>query len=279
MFPNLSDLKKAGLFYGLAIILSLVVVLFFRAMAPRTEIVVLVNMMTPLLATVIMLFVLTRDGYTKEGRSSLGLGRSGWRSWVPALLPLPILAVIYGLAWLSGVAKFAAPSDNGGLPNLLINFLLNSLIVILLALGEEIGFRGYLLPRLLELGRKEALILSSFLHGTWHLPLIFMTPFYLSEGNRLLTIPVFLLLLIASGTIYGALRLATDSLWPPTILHGSFNVYLGVFTALTVMGSPLSIYIVGESGFLTLLVTAVVALWFMQRGQVPVVQIPAMENP
>ena len=279
MYSNLSDLKKAGLFYGLAMIFSLAVVLFFRARVPEIRVLIMLNMMTPLLATVIMLFVVTRDGYTRNGRSSLSLGRSGWRSWALALLlPLPVLAVIYGLAWLSGVATLAAPSDNGGLPSLLKNFLPRPGIffAILLALGEEIGFRGYLLPRLLELGRKQALILSGFLHGTWHLPLIFLTPFYLTEGNRLLTIPIFLLLLTAAGTIYGALRLATDSLWPPTILHASFNAYLEVFTRLTVMSSPLAIYTVGEGGVLTLLVTAVVALWFIQRWQMPVERISAL---
>jgi len=281
MYSNLSDLKKAGLFYGLAMILSLAVVLFFRAIAPQAEIVLPVNMMTPLLATVIMLFVVTRDGYTRNGRSSLGLGRSGWRSWALALLlPLPILAVIYSLGWLSGVAPLVAPTDNDGLPGLLSNFLPGPgiLISILLALGEEIGFRGYLLPRLLELGRTQALIFSGFLHATWHLPIIFLTPFYLTEGNRLLTIPVFLLLLTAAGTIYGALRLATDCLWPPTILHGSFNAYLNVFTTLTVMSSPLAIYLVGESGMLRLLATAVLALWFIQRWQAPVERIPALNK-
>lgn len=275
MFSNLSDLKKAGLFYGLAMTLSLIVILLFRAVAPQAGIVIWANMMTPLLATVIMLFVVTRDGYTRNGRASLGLGRSGWRSWALALLlPLPILAVSYGLGWLSGTATLVAPTDNGWLPDLLIGLLFG----ILLALGEEFGFRGYLLPRLLGLGRKQALILSGFLHGTWHLPLIFLTPFYIFEGNRLLTIPIFLLLLTAGGTIYGTLRLATDSLWPSTILHASLGAYLDVFTTLTVMSSPLAIYLVGESGVLTLLVIAVVALWFIQRWQMPVSRIRALNN-
>ena len=275
MFSNLFDLKKAGLFYGLAMTLSLIVILLFRAVAPQARIVSWANMMTPLLATVIMLFVVTHDGVTRNGRSSLGLGRSGWRTWPLALLgPIPVFAVIYGLAWLSGVATLVAPTDNSWLPDLIIGLLFG----ILLALGEEIGFRGYLLPRLLELGRKRAIILSGFLHATWHLPLIFLTPFYLTEGNRLLTIPVFLLLLTAGGTIYGALRLATDSLWPSTILHASFNAYLDVFTALTVMSSPLAIYLVGEGGVLTLLVTAVVALWFIQRWQMPVTRVPVLDK-
>lgn len=266
MFTHLSDLKKAGLFYALVMVLSLALVLFFRFIAPQAEIVVLVNMMTPLLAAAIMLFVLTGDGYKRNSRFSLGLTRSGWHSWgLALLLPLFVLAVTYGLSWLSGAAAFVAPTGDGWFPKILVSLLIKLLIGILLAFGEEIGFRGYLLPRLLELGPTRAVVLSGFLHGAWHLPIIFLTPFYLSEGNHLMTVPIFLLLLTAAGTIYGALRLNTGSLWPSNILHAAFNVFLGVFTTLTVMRSPWTIYLIGESGMLTLVVTAVVAFWFVQR--------------
>jgi membrane protease YdiL (CAAX protease family) len=274
MFSNLSDLKKAGLFYGLAMSLSLALVFFFRLTAPQAEIVIIANMLTPLLATVLMLFVLTRDGYAKDGRFSLGLRRSGWRTWgLALLLPLLVLAASYGLAWLTSIAPLVAPS-NDGLTTLLSDFLPNLLIGVLLVLSEEIGFRGYLLPRLLELGPKRAVILSGFLHGAWHLPLILLTPFYLAEGNRLLTIPIFLLLLTSAGTIYGALWLATNSVWPGTILHAAFNAFLDVFAAVTVLSSPVAIYLVGESGVLTLLATAVVALWMLQRRQTAVALTP-----
>jgi hypothetical protein len=115
------------------------------------------------------------------------------------------------------------------------------------------------------LGDKPAILLSGFLHGTWHLPLMLLTPFYVAEGNRWLTVPLFLLLLTAAGAIYGALRLATGSLWPAVILHVTFSVFLGLSSTLSVMRSPLGIYLVGESGVLTLGLTAVIAFWFMQR--------------
>lgn len=60
-----------------------------------------------------------------------------------------MLTVSYGLAWLSGAATLVIPTGDSGLPNLLINSLVNLLIATLLVLSEEIGFRGYLPPRLL----------------------------------------------------------------------------------------------------------------------------------
>jgi len=266
MLNHLSELKKASLFYFIVMALSLALVMFFRLAAPKSEIVLIANMLTPALATVIMLYVLTSDGNKRKGPFSLGLTRSGWHSWgLALLLPLIVLTITYGLAWLSGGAGFLAPTGDGWFPKLFIQRLINLLILIPLVLGEEIGFRGYLLPRLRELGSTKAVVISGFLHGTWHLPLILLTSFYLTEGNRLLTIPLFLMLLTAAGVMYGVLRLTTDSLWPSVILHAAFNAFLGLFTTLTVARSPLTIYIIGESGVLTVAVAAGVAFWFLQR--------------
>lgn len=266
MLNHLSELKKASLFYFIVMALSLALVIFFRLAAPKSEIVVMANMLTPALATVIMLYVLTSDGYKRKGPFSLGLSRSGWRSWGLALLiPLVVLTITYGLVWLSGAASFLAPTGEGWFPDLLINLLIALLILVPLDLGEEIGFRGYLLPRLRELGPKKAVLISGFLHGTWHLPLIFSASFYLTEGNRLLTIPLFLMLLTAAGVMYGVLRLTTNSIWPSVILHAAFSAFLDVFATSTVARSPLTPYLVGESGVLTLAVTACVAVWFLQR--------------
>jgi membrane protease YdiL (CAAX protease family) len=279
MFSNLSDLKKSGLFYGLVMVLTTSVSLFFRLMAPDTELVVIVHNLTPVIATILMLYVFTRDGYSKDGRFSLGLRRSGWRYWwLALLLPLLVLGISFGLAWISGAATLVMPTESGWLPKLFLDLTVGLLVTSLFALSEEIGFRGYMLPRMLSLGTKRALIFSGFLFATYHLPIIFLTPFYLNEGSRLLTIPIFLLVLTAAGVIYGALRLAADSIWPSTILHGAFNSFLDVFTKLTVLSSPAAIYLVGESGLLTLLATAAVALWLLKRHQTAIVRAIALET-
>lgn len=279
MFSHLSDLKKAGLFYVLVMALNVTQILIFRAAAPEAEIVGLTHMATPLLMTFLMLFVFTRDGYGQHGRFGLGLRPSGWRTWgLALLLPLLVLTASYGLAWLSGTAALAVPADTGGLPRLLVNLTAGLLSTTFFVLWEEIGFRGYLQPKLMGLGSKQAIILSGFLHGVWHLPIALLTPFYLAEGNRFLTIPIFLLLLTAAGVIYGVLRLETDSIWPGTILHGAFNSFLGIFTSLTVLSSPVAIYLVGESGLLTLLATAGVALWMLRRRETAVQRTPALDQ-
>jgi membrane protease YdiL (CAAX protease family) len=267
MFQNLSNLTKAVLFYVIAITLSLLFILLFQALWPQARIIL--HMLTPLLAGLIMLFVVTREGYTKEGRTSLGLGRLGLSWWgLALLLPLPVLLFSYGSVWITGLARLATAPGDGGLSAPLLNFLPNLLVGVLFAFGEEFSFRGYLLPKLMDLGLKRALVISGLLHGVWHLPLILLTPLYPTEGNLFIVLALFLLTLTAAGVVYGYLRLASNSLWPPTIFHGAFNATWDVFAAVTIAISPVATqYLSSEAGLLTFLGTAVAAAYFIYRLQ------------
>ncbi len=260
MFPHLSNTGKVVVFFGLVFTLSVVTISLIPGDA-----VVPANMATPLAATFLMLFLITREGYTTADRASLGLRRAGFLGWGPALLlPLPILLFNYGFIWSTGLGTVVTPEP--GLVALLIRLPVGLVIGSLLALGEEIGFRGYVLPRLVGLGRQKAVLVSGLLHALWHLPLIFLTPYYHSEGNLLLVTPLFVLTLTAAGVIYGYLRLTYASLWPAVILHGAFNAYWGVLAAMTAAASPLAAeYLGGESGLLTLIPTALLAGWLLRR--------------
>jgi uncharacterized protein len=91
----------------------------------------------------------------------------------------------------------------------------------LFALGEEWGWRGYLLPKLLPLGQWPALIISGFVWGLWHLPVILLGynyPLYPTAGWLFM-----LVLCVLLGILFGWTRLATGSIWPAVIAHGALN--------------------------------------------------------
>jgi hypothetical protein len=76
------------------LILSLALLFFFRRAAPQAEFVVLLNMLTPLLATLIMSFVVTRDGLRGNSRLSLGpVGDLRTATTLPGVAGLHIMAV------------------------------------------------------------------------------------------------------------------------------------------------------------------------------------------
>jgi membrane protease YdiL (CAAX protease family) len=213
-----------------------------------------------------MLLVVTRDGYSRSGWQSLGLHRGGLRWWLFALVgPLAVMSAVYGLVWSIGLGRPALPAGFtlAGLP---LEFAAQLAITSAFALGEEIGFRGYLLPRLTHLGTTRALLLSGLLHGIWHFPLMLLTPVYPILGNWLIVGPVILLTLTAAGVFYGFLQLESRSVWPATLAHGAINTYFNLFGMFTVTASPLVLeYLAGETGVLTLIATAACAGLLLRR--------------
>jgi membrane protease YdiL (CAAX protease family) len=93
------------------------------------------------------------------------------------------------------------------------------------AAGEELGWRGYLLPKLEPLGARRALVAHGAVWGVWHWPLIAMGYNYgfvypLAPWSGLATMTV---AAVAVGTVFGALSMRTDSVWPVALAHGTFN--------------------------------------------------------
>jgi membrane protease YdiL (CAAX protease family) len=263
MFPNLNNTTKASIYYALAFGLGVCAVLLAPLFGDKPA--GMLIMFTPLIAVLLMLLVVTRDGYSRAGWRALGLGRAGRRGWPLAVAgPVAVLGFTYAVTWATGIGHIVSPAS--GPLDTAINFVVDLLIGTIFALAEEIGWRGYFLPHLLPLGQRRALLLSGLLHGVWHLPLILMTSFYHGPGNRLIVIPLFLLTLSAAGVCYGYLRLTTGSAWPAAILHGTFNSVWSLLSKLTIGASPVLLeYVAGESGIVTLLGVIVFATYLMRR--------------
>jgi membrane protease YdiL (CAAX protease family) len=251
MFTHLTDITKSIWFYIIAFSLVLVICLASGQLGidPGMGL-----MFTPLIAVIAMFFLVTRDGYSKDAWLSLGLHRSGIRSWGLALLaPMAVVSFAYVLAWILGIVRFTSPG-----PDFITNFPPSAIVMgigmaILASFAEEIGWRGYFLPRLLSLGRTRALLLSGLLHGLFHIPFILFTPFYHGLGNRFIVVPLFLLALTAAGVWYGYLRITSQSVWPAAIAHTSLNIVVEQLGIVTIAASPLVMeYLLGESGIITL---------------------------
>ncbi|MCC6456016.1 MAG: CPBP family intramembrane metalloprotease [Caldilineaceae bacterium] len=260
MFTQIGSVTKAALYYVVAFALAVVVAMFGERLGDVSRI---VSMFTPLAAVLIMLLLVTRDGYRGDGWQNLGVHRLGLSGWPLAILgPVVVLGCTYGFVWLTGIGRIDW-SNFGGMPDLLSSLFIGTLY----AMAEEVGWRGYLLPMLLPLGRTRALLLSGFLHGVYHLPLMLMTPYYHGSGNRTIVIFLFLATMTAAGVIYGYLRLTTESTWPAAVAHNVFNTVWYTFASITVAAaSPVLLeYLAGESGVLTLIGVVVVAIWLIDR--------------
>ena len=133
MFSNLTNSAKAFLFYVFAFGLTVCVSL----LAPLLGgIYPFIHMYTPTLAVLIMMLIVTRDGYSRAGWATLGLHRLGLRFWALALLgPLVVMSAIYGFVWSIGVGQFALP-DGFTLDKLALYLSTGLGIAVALGLGE-----------------------------------------------------------------------------------------------------------------------------------------------
>ena len=268
---------KATIYYAFALVGSLALALLVAPIAGHSTL--LLVMMTPLVSVLLMKLVVTREGYHMGGWADLGLGRLGLKLWPMAFgLPFSVLLFSYGIIWLTGLAQFAVPPGFGFSSP--IDFVLNLTVTMVVCFGEEIGWRGYLLPKLMSLGHRPALLISDVLQGLWHVPLIVFTTLYHGAGNPFIVIPLFLVTMTIAGILFGYLRIVSKSTWPAVITHGVFNIYWTLFTAYTVSGSVLATeYLAGESGVLTIAAMAVLAWILIRRLEDPASGVAISTDP
>jgi membrane protease YdiL (CAAX protease family) len=266
MFTKLADTSKAAIFSVLVLCLAVGAALSINMFDLASNFVVYASVWscTPLVAALIMLLVVTREGYSKEGWKTLGLHRLGLNVWWIAFgLTLLITVAAAAIVWATPLASFVMPE--GGILNVLINFVLAFLILVLtFSLAEEIGMRGYLLPKLLPLGRNRALFVSGLVFATWHMPLYYFVAKLFPVGNVLLFLPLFYGSVVAASFLYGYLRLYSGSLWPSAIAHATHNAAwggaLGAFTA-TSYSVVVNKYLVGDYGLLIFVGAVIAAIW------------------
>jgi uncharacterized protein len=241
--------SKAFVFYaitlGLAIVVRLAVPVIGEASLPMT-------MLTPAIAVAFMLIFVAPEGGFRHSVESLGLTKAGFKGWSLAVGG-PLLIHAAGLAILlaAGLTALSTPQISGSAALLALDILVGFVIATVLGLCEEVGWRGYMLPRMKGFSLISAMLIVGFLHGVWHLPVLLTTNYYHSTGNPWVVTPLFLLTLTLAGVFYGFLRIWTGSVWPAAVAHAAANTAWNVSSQASQIKSPAVIeYVGGESGLI-----------------------------
>jgi membrane protease YdiL (CAAX protease family) len=221
----------------------------------------------PALASVVARLVL-REGFS-DVSFRLG-GRRGWSAIVVALLfPIVVGLIAYGIAWMSDLARFAPRSDIAGdaaspltafVVLLAASATIGTLTLTLTAAGEEIGWRGYMLTRLIDAGVPRPVLVSGLLWGLWHVPGT-LTGVYATGPSPLLSAVLLMVTITSLGYVIGRMRLETGSVWPAIVVHAAWNsIIVGAYDSATT-GAGAALW-VGESGVLTAFTLVVAAFLF-----------------
>ena len=144
--------------------------------------------------------------------------------------------------------------------------------VHIFALGEEIGWRGYLLPILLKLtSQRTAVLLHGVLWGLAHAPLIYFGFNYGSDywGAPITGMLMMVLVCVVLGTWLAYVTIQAKSILPAVIFHGAGNVIGELaafvsFMSISPLLGPVPTGIIGMSG---LLVGAIILFVKLEKDQ------------
>jgi len=215
------------------------------------------------------------------------LSTLGWKWGNPRyqilcyLIPLGYGTAIYAFVWLTGLggfynAKFVEEfSKDLGLgpispwASITLYFLFTATITVIkdcaTVLGEEIGWRGFLVPELAKRNSFPATsVISGFIWVIWHYPLFLFADY---NGGT----PVWYFLTVITVTlpfisfVWTWMRLKSGSLWPAVVLHAAHNTFIQQFFDPMTVDNSKTRYVTGEFGIALLVISVLMAVYFWSR--------------
>ncbi|MEN3369254.1 MAG: protease family protein [Verrucomicrobiota bacterium] len=271
--------KKIALFYALTLVFSNAFnafVLFGGRMDAGNLLYVTGAMWSPGLAA------LATKRIFREPIGGLPWGWGGARyAWLAYLIPLAYTLPVYVIVWLTPLGGFLEAeflkrtADQFGWSNFPPPLVLGLFIVFTAtlglvgktsrALGEEIGWRGFLVPELSKVvGFGGVGLISGLMWAVYHFPVVLFAD-YNKGAPAWYSLTCFTLMVVADSFILAWLTLRSKSLWPAAIFHGSHNLFIqSIFTPLTTDTGPTK-YIIDEFG-IGLVVTITIAALLAWRS-------------
>jgi membrane protease YdiL (CAAX protease family) len=132
------------------------------------------------------------------------------------------------------------------------------------ALGEEIGWRGFLVPELYKtVGFTRTAVISGIVWSIWHYPVLWGD--YNAGTPTWYGLSCFTVLVLAISFVFAWMRLKSGSLWTGALLHASHNLYVqNIFTPLT-RNTGRTAWYIDEFGAVLPLIAVLFAIYFWRR--------------
>jgi len=256
--PGRNSKKQAqrglAVFFGLLIVLAIPAYwLRIRGVTPFAV------LFPPAIASIITRLIL-KEGFLDVSFSFRGHNlRKAYL--VAYLFPMAVAMIAYGFTWVSGLTRFDFSRIQSGssipLPgNPYLGFLLwvaiswTAVVAInmISVAGEEIGWRGYMLTRLVDSGAPNPLLMHGLIWSGYHVPLILAGAYSAASGPSVaLSVIMFTIVATSFSYLLAWLRLDTGIIWPSFVAHATSNALTqNAFNPVT-QGNNSMLWI-GESG-------------------------------
>lgn len=199
---------------------------------------------------------------TRRSLATLGWSLGPVRIIAAAIiLPAIIVTPIYAVLWVSGLADLNTAEwsnmveENLGwrlsaAPSILVLASIGLLVDTIAATGEEIGWRGLLLP---ELGRRMSLSAAALVTGAiwavWHYPGILYGGYASGATPIWYSLVSFTIMLLGWSMVLAWTRFASGSFWPAALMHGAHNITIqAILNPATKDASGVTAFVSGEFG-------------------------------
>ena len=195
-------------------------------------------------------FLVASTSEGRDGVAALWVATRRWRvhpGWYLAAVGLPLIGFAIGhVAYV--LAGHPATSIPGEIQPIAI-------VLFFLVIGEEIGWRGFLLAGLLR--RRSpivATVIVAIAWAMWHSPLYFV-PGMPSYGQPFLA---FVAWVIPISFLLTWLWLGTRSVWLTTLMHGSLNLGSSLIFPLT---DAATLFVFSGIGMTVVAIAVVASSW------------------
>ena len=181
----------------------------------------------------------------------------------PAVLLLPILVGVpaYAIAVATGLVQLDAPAVGKTVGVIIAATILNLVLVP----GEELGWRAFMVPRLVNAEVPRPMLVSGLIWGAWHIPLLVWGGFVLDGPSPWISVALLMVVTAALGYVLAWQQLKTGSVWGPVALHVVWNVFFQAVLETSVTGAEEGLWL-GEAGILTAVFTAAITVWLARPG-------------
>ena len=264
-----------GLSFGMAWLIFFVFIFTghtWTGSSPEMLSLVSLGMLAPAIAHVITRKV-TNEGFRLTGEKSmmLGIDLKG-KKWIFFLLAM-FLPVVYStlgdvIVWLFCPEAFGEAEVSSFVVIIYpLIMVVSGVVLSFAAFGEEFGWRGYMMPKLIELvGMPKALIIGGIIWGLWHAPLTCVGHNFGMDypGFPYVGIIVMCLFCTVLGTILMYVTVKTNSVWPAAFMHAVNNSSPSAMLLFTRQDVEVPMWINALSN-IPLIILAILCFWLMNK--------------
>lgn len=246
----------------ISIFLILTFVLTSVLVTPNSSISSALAQASPALITVLCVVISKNKMLAIQNLGLLVIGRFKWYL-ISILLPFFAILFSYSSGTLLNLFSFHFYFESNPFKFIYHFLILTLWWPLVWAFGEELGWRGFLQPKLIDIfGIKKGLLMTGIIWGAWHVIFIVNGGYYQS-GNVFLNTLFLIITVTLMSIAIGYVRLKSQSIWPCVLFHSASNAAWQMWMAQFKPISTYAVYFSGEAGIFNILFWMVCAFYFL----------------